>query len=102
MKSNYSADGHQMRTKPTLTTTQSKSSKLPAASKNQQNTLHNTPSTSFGACRRSWESSGGAVATTAASAHPQAAPLFYEAFTVSFWSDLVTVVVWEWFLYMKK
>jgi len=83
-KSNYSADGHQMRTKPTSTTTPSKSSKSPAASKTHQNTLHNTPSTSFGGCRRSWESPGGAAATTAASAPPQAAPLFYASFTVSF------------------
>jgi len=32
----------------------------------------------------------------------QAAPLFYASFTVSFWSDLVTVLAWEWsFVYEK-
>jgi hypothetical protein len=68
MKSNYSADRHQTCTKPTSTTTPSKSSKSPAASKTHQNTPHNTPSASFGGCRRSWESPGGAAATAAASA----------------------------------
>jgi hypothetical protein len=70
-KCNSSADGHQTRTKPISTTTPSKSSKLLAASQTHQNTLHNTPSTSFGGCRRSWESPGGAAATAAASAPPR-------------------------------
>ena len=70
-KSNYSAIGHQMRTKPTSTTTLSKSSKSPAASKTHQNTLHNTTSTSFGGCHRSWESPGGTAATAADSAPPR-------------------------------
>ena len=70
-KSNYSADGHQTCTKPISTTTASKSSKSPAASKTHQNTLHNTPATSSGGCRRSWESPGGAALTAAASAPPR-------------------------------
>jgi len=69
--SNYSADGHQTRTKPTSTTTPSKYSKSPATSKTHQNTPHNTPSTSFGGCRRCWESPGGAAATAPASAPPR-------------------------------
>jgi len=70
-KSSYLADGHQMCTKPTSTTTPSKSSKSPATSKTHQNTLHNTPSTTFGGCRRSRESPGGEAATAAASAPPR-------------------------------
>jgi len=68
MKSNYSANGHQMRTKPTSTTTPSKSSKSPAASKTHQNPPHITPYSSFVGCRRSCESPGGAAATMVASA----------------------------------
>jgi len=95
-KSNYSADGHQTRTKPIWTTTPNKSSKLLATSKTHQNTPRNTPSTSFGGCCRSGQSPGGATATVAASAPHRGHLCFTRRLLFLFWSDFVTVLAWEW------
>jgi len=70
-KSNYLADGRQLRTKPISTTTLIKSSRSHAASRTHQNTPHKTPSTSFGGHRSVWESPGGAAAAAVASAPPR-------------------------------
>jgi len=80
-KSNYSANGHPTHTTPTSTTTTSNSSRSLAASKTHQNTPHNTHSTSFRGCRRSW-SSPGEQRPQRRPLPPQPAPLFYSSFTV--------------------